>query len=107
MACFSNAVRLSPEYKRGHRSYFEFCARWWAELTPDQRDAAQIVIDCYAGPHRDAAESVAAGLPSAPKRPLLARDGARKRRVVRPIEVAGAIERAQPWMDTPARRPKL
>jgi len=31
----------------------------------------------------------------------------RKGVVGRVFEVAAAIERAQPWMDTPAQRPKL
>jgi hypothetical protein len=42
-------------------NYFDACARWFAELTPLQRDTVQIVQDCYAGPH---------SLPSAPKCPL-------------------------------------
>ena len=69
-ACLSSAVRQSPDYPT-HRQYFDACARWWAELTPLQRDTVQIVQDCYAGPHRDAAESIAASLPSAPKCPPL------------------------------------
>jgi hypothetical protein len=52
------------------RNYIAACGRWHADLSPDQRETVLVVLDCYAGPHRDAAEGIAANLPSAPKCPL-------------------------------------
>ena len=66
MAALDHGVNVGRAGYQQHPDYFAVCARWHAELTPDQRDTVLVVIDAYAGPHRDAAESIAAQLPSAP-----------------------------------------
>jgi hypothetical protein len=67
MAWLNHGVNVGGAAYMQAPNYFDACARWHAELTPLQRDTVQIVQDCYADPHRDAAESIAASLPSAPK----------------------------------------
>ena len=70
MACLNHAVRHSPEYKH-HRGYFDACARWWVELTPEQRETGLVVVGAFTHRHHKGAEGIAASLPPAPKCPLM------------------------------------
>lgn len=55
---------------RATQDYFDACARWFAMLSPDDRDAVRTIIDVVASAHEHAAKGMAASLPPAPKRPL-------------------------------------
>jgi len=68
-ACLNHSVRAGPEYQL-ERNYFDACARWWGELTPEQRETGSVVIDAFTHRHRKGAEGIAASLPAAPKCPL-------------------------------------
>ena len=69
-ACLNHSVGVASAAYMKAPNYFDACARWHAELTPDQRETVLIVQDAYAGPHRKTAEGIADSLPSAPKCPL-------------------------------------
>ena len=52
------------------QDYFDACARWFALLSLDDRDAVRTIIDVMASAHKNAAKGMAATLPPAPKCPL-------------------------------------
>jgi hypothetical protein len=58
--CTASDFKLAPDY-------FDACARWWNRLSPGHRETALTVIDVYGGPHRSAAEGIAASLPKCPE----------------------------------------
>jgi hypothetical protein len=64
-ACFAR-----PSTDPTEQRYFDACARWWSTLTPQNRDVVRTIIDAVASAHKDAAESMAAALPPAPRCPL-------------------------------------
>ena len=68
LACLNHAF-TGADYKMAP-AYYDACARWWAQLSPEQRTTGQIVIDSYAGPQREAALGIAATLPPAPRSPF-------------------------------------
>ena len=68
LACLNYAVR--GKAAKEWPMYFAACSRWFDELTAKERETVWVVIDCYAGPRRDAAESIADALPSAPACPF-------------------------------------
>jgi hypothetical protein len=67
MACLNHGVNVGSAGYLQNPDYFAACARWHAELTPDQRETVLVIIDAYTHARRDAAEKMAASLPSAPK----------------------------------------
>jgi hypothetical protein len=66
-ACLNYAA--TPDDAARH-PYFDACVRWFKSLSPDDKEIVLTVIDAVAGPHTDAAESIAATLPPAPKCPI-------------------------------------
>jgi len=66
-ACLNHSATPSGA---AHHPYFDACARWFSLLSPEHKETVLTVIDCVAGPHSDAAESIAASLPPAPRCPL-------------------------------------
>jgi hypothetical protein len=69
LACLNHSVRSGPEYQQ-ERNYFDACARWWGELTPEQRETGSVAINAFTHHHRKGAEGIVAVLPAAPKCPL-------------------------------------
>jgi len=61
-------IRDSAEYKR-LALYYDAVNIWFEALTEDQRDTCRTLADVIAGPHKAAAEGMAAALPPAPRRP--------------------------------------
>ena len=61
-------LRDSAEYKR-RPLYYDAVNLWFASLTEDQQETCRTLADVISGPHRAAAEALAAALPPAPKRP--------------------------------------
>jgi len=51
----------------GKHPYFDACAQWFNNLSPDDKETVLDVIDCVASSHSDIAESIAATLPPAPR----------------------------------------
>jgi hypothetical protein len=49
LACLNHGVNVGGGVYMKDPNYFDASARWWAELTPQQRDTVQIVQDAYAG----------------------------------------------------------
>ena len=45
---------------RATQEYFDACARWFAMLSPDDRDAVRTIIDVVASAHEHAAIGLAA-----------------------------------------------
>ena len=60
----------SSSEENATQDYFDACARWFALLSPDDRDAVRTIIDVMANAHKNAAKGMAATLPPAPKCPL-------------------------------------
>ena len=50
--------------------YFDACLEWHEQLSPDQQETCRTLADIRASAHKDAAESIAASLPAAPRCPL-------------------------------------
>ena len=70
LACLNHSVNVGGAVYLQAPNYFDACARWHAELTPDQRETVLVVIDAFTHARREAAEKIADSLPSAPKYPL-------------------------------------
>jgi hypothetical protein len=70
LACLNHSIPMKGKSST-YRDYIAACGRWFGLLTPAQQETVLVVIDCYAGPHRDAAKGIAAELPAAPKCPRL------------------------------------
>jgi hypothetical protein len=68
LACL-NHVFTGSDYKMAP-AYYDACARWWAQLSPEQQQTGQLVIDAHDGPQREAALGIAASLPPAPRYPF-------------------------------------
>jgi hypothetical protein len=69
LACVTGGMR--DAFYRVEPDYFDACAKWWDELTPTERNTAQIVIDTHKEPYhrRDVIEEIARALPPAPAYP--------------------------------------
>jgi hypothetical protein len=50
--------------------YFDACLEWRERLSPDQQETCRTLADLLGSAHKDAAESIAASLPAAPRCPL-------------------------------------
>jgi len=50
--------------------YFDACLEWHERLSADDQELVRTLADVVAGPHKAAAESMAASLPPAPRCPL-------------------------------------
>ena len=68
-ASLNHGVNVGSAGYLQNADYFAACARWHAELTPDQRETVLVIIAAYTHARRDAAEKMAVSLPAAPKRP--------------------------------------
>src|SRR5262245_42302085 len=64
MACLNHGVNVGSAAYVQDPDYYSACARWHAELSPDQRDTVLVVIDAHTHARRDAAEKIAAALPN-------------------------------------------
>ena len=62
-------IRDSAEYKR-LALYYDAVNVWFEALMEDQRETCRTLVDVIAGPHKAAAEGMAAALPAAPRCPL-------------------------------------
>jgi hypothetical protein len=62
-------LRDSDEFKH-HALYYDAVNVWFEALPVDQQETCRTLADAIAGPHKDAAESIAASLPPAPRCPL-------------------------------------
>ena len=69
-ACLNYGVNVGGAAYMQNPDYFAACARWHAELTPDQCETVLVIIDAYTHARREAAEKIADSLPSAPKPPV-------------------------------------
>ena len=66
---FYGKLKHSDPYDRAPM-YFDACLEWHERLSPDQQETCRTLADVVGNPHRDAAESIAASLPPAPRCPL-------------------------------------
>ncbi len=62
-------LKHSDPYDRAPM-YFEACLEWHERLSADDQETCRTLADVVGSPHRDAAESIAASLPPAPRCPL-------------------------------------
>jgi hypothetical protein len=59
----------SAEYQRAP-IYYDLLAQWYERLSEDDKETCLTLADVIGSAHRDAAESMAASLPLAPRCPL-------------------------------------
>jgi len=62
-------LKDSAEYQRAP-IYYDLLAQWHKRLSADDKELVLTLADIFGSAHRDAAESVAASLPPAPRCPL-------------------------------------
>ena len=56
----------SAEYARAPM-YFDACLQWYQDLSADDHETVLTLADVMGSAHKDAAESIAASLPPAPR----------------------------------------
>ena len=62
-------LRDSAEFKR-HALYYDAVNVWFERLSENDKELCRTLADVMAGPHKAAAEGMAASLPPAPRCPL-------------------------------------
>jgi len=64
-----SCTKGSRDYDRAP-IYFDACREWHQKLSADDKELVLTLADVMGSAHKDAAESMAAALPAAPRNPL-------------------------------------
>ena len=67
--CWHGKVKQGTAYERVP-PYFDACWEWYGKLSADNQGLVLTLADVVGSSHKDAAESMAASLPAAPRCPL-------------------------------------
>ena len=68
-ACLNHGTNVGSAAYLTNPDYFNACARWHAELSPQEKETVLVAIDAFTHARWDAAAEIASSLPSAPKYP--------------------------------------